>query len=203
MTDNTPDAPAVALLPCPFCDGEASAEFFSGDGVTIFCDGCHARASTEKTRTEATAAWNTRPTAALPSEDDVVDALRAAKLQLEYLDGRWPTGTTPPTVARIERVLAAMAPEQIADGWRDIASAAKDGTVILAVGADGLVCLAQWGPGWGQGVVTPETGPCWGVSDGSDPITHEGWDTGTGCYLTIEPTVWQPLPSPPTEQEPQ
>ena len=99
-------------------------------------------------------------------------------------------------------ILEARAGGGSADGWRDIASAPDDGTVIIAAAADGMVCLAQWGPGWGKGVVTPETGPCWGVSDGSNVITHEGWDTGTGCYLTIEPIVWMPRPSPP-KQDPQ
>jgi hypothetical protein len=33
------------------------------------------------------------------------EALQAAQLQLEYLDSRFPTGTTPPTLAKIERAL--------------------------------------------------------------------------------------------------
>lgn len=37
--------------------------------------------------------------------DRMREALQAAQLQLEYLDSRFPTGTTPPTVAKIERAL--------------------------------------------------------------------------------------------------
>jgi hypothetical protein len=37
--------------------------------------------------------------------DKMREALQAAQLQLEYLDSRFPTGTTPPTIAKIERVL--------------------------------------------------------------------------------------------------
>lgn len=33
------------------------------------------------------------------------EALQAAQLQLEYLESRWPTETTPPTIAKIERAL--------------------------------------------------------------------------------------------------
>ena len=123
MTDNTPDAPAVALEPCPRCGKEpcwGGINFHNEQGEplrhdALRCLDCHYWFYIGSDRDETERRWNTRPTAALPSEDDVVDALRAAKLQLEYLDGRWPTGTTPPTVARIERVLAAMPPEQIAN----------------------------------------------------------------------------------------
>lgn len=35
----------------------------------------------------------------------LLQALYGAKLQLEYLDSRWPTGTTPVEITRIEAVL--------------------------------------------------------------------------------------------------
>lgn len=51
---------AEQLLPCPFCGGEASGEFFSQNAWSIFCDKCHASAAMCETKAEAIAAWNTR-----------------------------------------------------------------------------------------------------------------------------------------------
>lgn len=42
---------------------------------------------------------------AAPATGEVVEMLREARRQLEYLDGRWPTGTTPCIIARIDRAL--------------------------------------------------------------------------------------------------
>lgn len=47
----------------------------------------------------------------------MLQALYDAKLQLEYLESRWPTGTTPPTLARVEAAIANALP------WHVIASA--------------------------------------------------------------------------------
>lgn len=62
-------------------------------------------------------------------------------------------------------------------GWRDIASAPKDGTTILL-----------YAPGWGS----PKTGWTYGTDDWQDcPYSN----TGKQDY---QPTHWQPLPSAPS-----
>lgn len=59
------------LLPCPFCGGEASREFFNNDQWSIFCDGCHASAAMCETKPAAEAAWNTRvPLGRTPNSKD-------------------------------------------------------------------------------------------------------------------------------------
>ena len=68
-----------------------------------------------------------------------------------------------------------------ADGWRDIASAPKDGSRFLA----SFVCS---------------------TSNAQVVVADVAWHRDHWCSDgdgIIEPTRWQPLPSPPTEQEPQ
>lgn len=83
--------------------------------------------------------------------------------------------------------------------WQPIETAPKDGTPFLA-NCGGIVEKIAWFDGWNDGVATKPSGPTWGIamSDG-DRIEDEGWDTGTGRYLTPNdaPTEWQPLPNPP------
>ena len=68
------------LKPCPFCGGEASSEFFTQQsGWSIFCDGCHASAATLPAKSEAIAAWNTRPPSA-DYERGLEDVLRELAL---------------------------------------------------------------------------------------------------------------------------
>ena len=49
---------AAALLPCPFCGGDA-LHIFASAGL-IACRGCGAETSTLRTRIDAIAAWNRR-----------------------------------------------------------------------------------------------------------------------------------------------
>jgi hypothetical protein len=85
-----------------------------------------------------------------------------------------------------------------ARGWQPIETAPKDGSSFLAL-CGGHVEKIAWFNGWDSGVVTSRAGPCWGIAYAEGYILDEGWDEGTGCYLTpIEPpTHWQPLPAPP------
>ena len=75
MTDNTPDAPAVALLPCPnqWCEKSDPGlrRSFVGRFWKVSCDTCNIVSTLKPSQAEAIAAWNLRPTAALPSEDAV------------------------------------------------------------------------------------------------------------------------------------
>ena len=92
MTDNTPDAPAVALLPCPnpWCESTdvATSCDFSQFGWLVICS-CSLRGPVAPTEAEAISLWNTRPTAALPSEDDVerVAIARCIAIAREVRDG--------------------------------------------------------------------------------------------------------------------
>jgi len=79
---------------------------------------------------------------------------------------------------------------------RDMDSAPKDGTPILAVCGNVFEMIA-WFDGWGNGLVTKASDPCWGHSSGKgERFYDEGWDNGTGCYSTpdVAPTRWLPLP---------
>ena len=77
--------------------------------------------------------------ASIPNAANMVAADRArlllalydAKLQLEYLDSRWPTGTTPVTLARVEKALRDALP------WAVIASAMSAGTAETPQAAQG------------------------------------------------------------------
>ena len=80
--------------------------------------------------------------------------------------------------------------------WQPIETAPKDGTPVLAVCGQNIEKIV-WSKGWASGIVTKANGPCWGICHGKGHvILDEGWDEGTGCYLTpdIEPTHWMPLP---------
>ena len=134
MTDNTPDAPAVALLPCPnpWCESMLApfvtdwSKCGPSDEFQTHC-GCGICAPSCATEAEAIAAWNTRPPATLPSEDD---AKRVALAIAKDIDRQDYDSWTPEDdwdftmpyldqgevnyleVARV--AIAAMAPEQIA-----------------------------------------------------------------------------------------
>lgn len=90
-------------------------------------------------------------------------------------------------VARIGRapVLAFAKPKE-AEGWRDIASAPKDGVPFLAV-VWGQVRAIKWCAAW----------EVW-FDDGTDfdKVDYENDEIfGIGALL---PTHWQPLPEPPS-----
>ena len=67
--------------------------------------------------------------------------------------------------------------------WRDISSAPKDGTRVLAV-VDGDVRVVSWG----KTSHVPIYGFCLA-------------DQGPEDFDICDPTHWMPLPAPPTEQE--
>lgn len=66
------------------------------------------------------------------------------------------------------------------DDWRDITTAPKDGTEILVCDLRGWRCVASWDSHVFRGEVA-------------------GWRDGQ-CY-SVNPTHWQPLPSPPALPE--
>ena len=140
MTDKTPDAPAVALLPCDFCGRQPLLNYTHFEAGAahwwhVICDAplskrirdaslCKGVSGPHKqTPGEAIAAWNTRPTAALPSEDDVERVARAIAIHTyattsgtsdcnEWEDMRDSDRAIYRNAARA--AIAAMAPEQIA-----------------------------------------------------------------------------------------
>jgi len=82
-------------------------------------------------------------------------------------------------------MLSSAPPPPAVEGWRDIATAPRDGTPILVANAcNGAVYDARWeerggnGPGWVDGVI--------------DLCEDE---------IVYSPSHWQPLPPPPAESE--
>ena len=91
------------------------------DGWVVRC-ACGIVTFRRDTEAEARTLWNTRigKEAATPLVNRMREVLQAAQLQLEYLDSRWPTGTTPPTIAKIEAVLRdSLLSPSIVDSGRD------------------------------------------------------------------------------------
>lgn len=92
-----------------------------------------------------------------------------------------------------DAALAALRPAQDAEGWRDIASAPKDGTRILAWSEEygqRETFMAKYKPGsygfelWGKGQGPLDVGWRW-----DEPKNN--WS------LTWSPTHWMPLPASP------
>ena len=244
MTDNTPDAPAVALKmihivfdgpPGPEAGRFVEAEDADGKSINV---GTWYERSNGYWELRI-AAWNTSPTAALPSENDV---MRVATLPADVHEFVSRTGLLATNHggwfdkhgfaainplcdaanAILEKYDAAMAPEQIADGWRGIASAPMDdvmGWLLIETFApepDDRALL--WGMQWNGGerenyspTATNWDDPAvhWLLYSYEDVMcpgnrrfvtkTYCNGDESVGCWATH----WRPLPSPPTEQEPQ
>ena len=123
MTDNTPDAPAVALLPCPtpWCwrgrSHVSPPTLYEGGSEEhkVLCQDCGVETPYYRTKAEAIALWNLRPTAALPSEDDVERVARALLLSESGGEMSWENLDliTRGAFKRDARAaIAAMAPEQ-------------------------------------------------------------------------------------------
>ena len=93
------------LLPCPFCGwaNSRSIGIWSDGGFWAECPDCFAQGPVEGTEAEAIAAWNARHREA--SQAELVEALEEARRQLEYIDERSPSGTTPAVLARINAAL--------------------------------------------------------------------------------------------------
>lgn len=81
--------------------------------------------------------------------------------------------------------IAAMAEQKASDGWRDIASAPKDGTEILAVDDQGTRCVIRWCK--------------------HNHIPFGGWIRQIELYGEevdgFDAVKWQPLPLPPGQNE--
>jgi hypothetical protein len=89
----------------PWCDHAAfvastDTDMFYGKAYQVQCSQCSMGGPVKRTEAEAIDAWNVRPV-----EDALVEALREARLQIEYLDGRFPTGTSPAAIAKIDDAL--------------------------------------------------------------------------------------------------
>ena len=123
MTDNTPDAPAVALLPCPNPDCPKSTptmELDCGNDQRVYCASCGADTGWFKgwaqANNRAVQHWNTHP-ARMDAGDEAVAALVKSQWLLETIDR---TNSTNFRHVR-ERIIAnraaiaALAPEQIAE----------------------------------------------------------------------------------------
>ena len=101
---------ARELLSCPFCGSPAEEGLDAKWGSFVFCtneEWCNALQHNFTSEERAIAAWNTRTQ---PSSNDRVkvleEALREARLQLEYLDGKFaPTGTTAAVLTKIRAAL--------------------------------------------------------------------------------------------------
>jgi hypothetical protein len=83
--------------------------------------------------------------------------------------------------------------------WQTIETAPKDGTIILVSSRNGMT-LAQWDDEVrGPGVSGHTDTPGWYATSLGESVLDEGWDTGHGFRLRVEPTPthWMPLPDPP------
>lgn len=108
--------------------------------------------------------------------------------------GSWSYGEGDPLVGKrffggapdeVQPLFAHPVPEQ--DGWRDISTAPKDGTPILAVDY-GDISVVSW------------TGREWtALADGRYAIEAQS-DLGTD-YVEPNPSHWQPLPVPPLPEQ--
>ena len=74
--------PEVALLPCPFCGGEASVIGDSESGYAAFCHECindgHTEVGWYSTKADAADAWNTRY--------DPIDDARIVEVKTNHID---------------------------------------------------------------------------------------------------------------------
>jgi hypothetical protein len=101
-----------------------------------------------------------------------------------------------------ERVVAAFQAEDAAyqalaslpEGWRDIASAPRDGSPIL-VYREGSIYVAKWLTFWRTWGVCAER-----IPGDPDPYTDIGDIGFEGHYVARGPTHWMPLPAPPQDR---
>jgi len=179
-----------ALLPCPFCGGEATGAI-RGNVESIGCVSCGASIR------GLLGSWNTRHTAsnnqeALPHGVDVAKRVARAIHAAKSSPSTYPWFHSDADKCEKSRALARAALSAIGtksepasgDGWRLIEAAPTDGeTYVLAMRAGASI-------------------PFVAVGD------EDGWFTFNGalenCGQRFKPTHWMPLPSPPgtTNTEP-
>lgn len=104
----------------------------------------------------------------------------------DFADDWRPSRLISINVGDLRRARSALATLEAGSGWRPIETAPKDGTRILVWdGKDGGQQTASWADDF--------------EADGSGAWTD--WVPVTlysGSYLTYSPSLWQPLPSPPS-----
>lgn len=183
----------VELKPCPFCgadpawgEGEQKTKY---GNEQVYCSSCYAITPPGATKAEASEWWNTRATARLtPAEakdkvrEVVLGWYDSCPIKLEsgetinrHLAMRWPD--------EAEVLIDRIATELVATGeteWQPIESAPKDGTGILTL---------RWldGAGWWYQHVQWLNDDWMVCNDGDSSVAN--------------PTLWQPLPSPPLPRE--
>lgn len=89
-------------------------------------------------------------------------------------------------------MLLASPPAPVSEGWRDIASAPKDGTWVLLC-QDQMVAIAKRVSDVGETLIASKK-PYWEKYD------HSYWDV-YGAEGIYDPTHWMPLPAPPAAPE--
>jgi Lar family restriction alleviation protein len=117
-SDHTPASASehldlVALLPCPFCGGEAQTDFINDIAShRIECFACDATGQICDSQEGAIAAWNRRATPKGTSGSDALDA-RGVKMVRDWIDEALTyvgsPSWSPSMVSEGKRILAAIA----------------------------------------------------------------------------------------------
>ena len=168
------------LLPCPFCGGEARLTAAMGE-TWMRCIDCNAGSEMSGSHALAIAAWNRRT----PAPEGEVVAWRYRQrsgaggwaVSLEDMSD-WPNLICEP-------LYAALRPTDT--GWRDIATAPRDGTDCILWDRN----HARFGS-WrvDEGFASKE--PMW-LDD-----SYDDYSSGFASN-PLEPTHWMPLPPAPTD----
>jgi len=192
------------LLPCPFCGGEATFNFWLGNVQEIYCKACLAamkfRCDTDWMQ-ESAMQWNCRsPIPPRQSEGRIALAAKALRdAQRAYMADRGNDTLGRVVARRAEELDSALAAQPVAqsgapEGWQPIETAPKGRTILLGY----FNPLGKWRTLRGTWITQDEIDDEW--ESGSDFL--EGWyetsveaDDVPSCWPT-SPTHWQPLPAP-------